>query len=411
MPVTLKELIESKVTLISVHTEDEHLIQEVLESMFPEYTFCMFALAEGGEKEKEAKAKAKLAKKPLVFFHAKNTTPTSERIKGLSKDQYTVLLVNYAGEELQSYDFGFLGTPSKLLKPIMLGFDAEEKEEVTKAVQGLSFTNAKQLIRLGIHRGVPKTYKAYTHLRSEMYGSSDGIYTVDVSKGVYTPAADLKMWFDANRSFMFSSYEDLRPRGVLLHGVGGTGKTEFSKYCSRELQVPLFRLDIASSLSRWQGESEANIRQCLKYVEEHSPCILLIDEVEKALPKSNSEESSTRILGHLLWWLQEHQSNVFSVMTVNDKSLLPPELFRDGRIDAVFELKPLQDAETCAAIAFAWFSDWKLNHDDVPTDVVDGAYEITKAHFGSEELSYTPAAIVNLCKHVLRTQLAKLEIS
>ncbi|MEG1728176.1 MAG: AAA family ATPase [Bacteroidaceae bacterium] len=323
----------------------------------------------------------------------------------------SVILVNYAGEELQSYNFGFLGTPNKLLKPIMLGFKKDEQEEVLKAVQGLSFTNAKQLIRLGIHRGVPKTYKAYTHLRSEMYGSSEGIYTVDVSKGVYTPAADLKMWFDSNRSFMFSSYEDLRPRGVLLHGVGGTGKTEFSKYCSRELQVPLFRLDIASSLSRWQGESEANIRQCLKYVEEHSPCILLIDEVEKALPKSNSEESSTRILGHLLWWLQEHQSNVFSVMTVNDKSLLPPELFRDGRIDAVFELKPLQDYEACAAIAFAWFEDWKVSHEDVPTDVIDEAYEMTKAHFGGEDLSYTPAAIVNLSKHLLRAQLAKLASS
>lgn len=403
MSATLKELIEAKFTFIAVETQDVHLVPEVLESILPDFSFAKLSLTTGTKREKTAKS----GTKPVVFYlNSIDRFPDAERIKELSKNQETTLLINYDGNEPSVHFYGFLGTPNSLVSKAIRGKTPDEVEVILKAVAGLSYTQAKQLIRLADNRGLPPTYAAYNHLRTELYGSTDGIYDVDVSASIYKPAEDLDDWFTTNRAFMFSDYRDLAPRGVLLHGVGGTGKTEFAKYISHDLKVPLYRLDIGSSLSRWQGESEANVRACLKFVDANGPCVLLIDEIEKAMPKSNSEESSLRILGHLLWWLQEHQTKVFTVMTVNDKNALPPELYRSGRCDAVFELKPITNMEIAYSIVVSWFDNWRETNTGFNSDDIDEACEMTKAHFETCT-SATPADVVNRCRHFLRLSLAK----
>lgn len=130
------------------------------------------------------------------------------------------------------------------------------------------------------------------------------------------------------------------PRGMLLLGVSGCGKTLLGRAVSVAWGgLPLLRLDIGAQRSKWVGESGSNIRQALALAEAVSPCILLMDEVEKALggsggPDAHSVDSD--ILGAVLTWLQDREGSVFVVMTANNVAMLPPELTRVGRLDVRF---------------------------------------------------------------------------
>jgi SpoVK/Ycf46/Vps4 family AAA+-type ATPase len=132
-----------------------------------------------------------------------------------------------------------------------------------------------------------------------------------------------------------------RPRGVLLLGVPGTGKSQFCKALGNETGRPTLTLDIGSLLGSLVGQTEANIRQALKIADAMSPCVLMIDEIEKALSgvgNSGATDSgvSARLFGSFLSWLNDHTSDVFVVATCNDISKLPAEFARAERFDGVF---------------------------------------------------------------------------
>jgi hypothetical protein len=132
-----------------------------------------------------------------------------------------------------------------------------------------------------------------------------------------------------------------RPRGVLLLGVPGTGKSAFAKALGSETGRPTLILDIGSLMGSLVGSTEANIRQALKIIDAMEPCICFIDEVEKALSGvSSSGDSgvSARLFGTFLTWLNDHQSDVFTICTCNDISKLPPEFSRAERFDGCFFL-------------------------------------------------------------------------
>ena len=133
----------------------------------------------------------------------------------------------------------------------------------------------------------------------------------------------------------------IRPRGVLLLGVSGTGKSQFCKALGNETGRPTLLLDIGSLMGSLVGQSEANLRQALRIADAMSPCILFCDEMEKALSGVGSQGDSgvsTRLFGNLLTWLSDHESDVFFVGTSNDISKLPPEFTRAERFDGVFFL-------------------------------------------------------------------------
>jgi len=132
-----------------------------------------------------------------------------------------------------------------------------------------------------------------------------------------------------------------RPRGVLLLGVPGTGKSAFAKALGAETGRPTLILDIGSLMGSLVGSTEANNRQALKIIDAMEPCICFIDEVEKALSGvSSSGDSgvSARLFGTFLTWLNDHQSDVFTICTCNDISKLPPEFSRAERFDGCFFL-------------------------------------------------------------------------
>lgn len=130
------------------------------------------------------------------------------------------------------------------------------------------------------------------------------------------------------------------PKGLLLAGMPGCGKSMSAKAASSLFNVPLFRLDIGSLMGKFVGESEANMKSALKIAEQASPCVLWIDELEKAFAGINgsggSTEITTRLFGYFLTWMQEKPGAVFVMATANDISNIPPELLRRGRFDEVF---------------------------------------------------------------------------
>ena len=129
-----------------------------------------------------------------------------------------------------------------------------------------------------------------------------------------------------------------RPRGVLLLGVPGTGKSAFAKCLGQETGRPTLVLDIGSLMGSLVGQTEANARRALQIADAMAPCILFVDELEKALSGaagSGQSDSgvSSRLFGTLLSWMNDHTSNVYLIATCNDISKMPPELTRAGRFD------------------------------------------------------------------------------
>ena len=131
-----------------------------------------------------------------------------------------------------------------------------------------------------------------------------------------------------------------QPRGVLLLGVPGTGKSAFAKALGRETGRPTLVLDVGALLGSLVGQTEQNVRRALKIADAMAPCILFVDEIEKALSGvagSGSSDSgvSARLFGTLLSWMNDHTSDVYLIATCNDISKLPPEFSRSERFDAV----------------------------------------------------------------------------
>jgi ATP-dependent 26S proteasome regulatory subunit len=153
----------------------------------------------------------------------------------------------------------------------------------------------------------------------------------------------LKRWLGHRRDADGQKARDfgIEPaRGLLLLGVQGAGKSLASKAVATAWQRPLLRLDVGSLYDRYIGESEKRLRGALRQAEMMSPCILWIDEIEKAFAgaasQSNDGGLSRRMFGALLTWMQEHREPVFLIATANDVQALPPELLRKGRFDEIF---------------------------------------------------------------------------
>jgi hypothetical protein len=150
---------------------------------------------------------------------------------------------------------------------------------------------------------------------------------------------ELKRWL-AERRRAFT--EEARrfglpvPRGLLLLGVQGCGKSLCAKSVAREWRFPLLRLDLASAFATSDQRPEMAMREAAQVAESLAPAVLWIDEIEKGFAASASDPSSSRVFGSFLTWLSEKQSPVFVVATANDVAQLPPELLRRGRFDELF---------------------------------------------------------------------------
>lgn len=197
-----------------------------------------------------------------------------------------------------------------------------------------------------------------TSQKSKLYGSVSNVQLVKVDSDLTVSGLDnLKDWLQEKKQIFFATDDQLSyfnlsaPKGILLAGIPGCGKSFSAKLISREWGLPLFRFDIGTIYDKWMGESERKMQESLEFIDNVAPCILWIDEIEKALSVSQGEnDTGKRILGQLLFWLQESESRVFLVATANDVEQLPPELFRKGRFSEVFFVDLPNDSERCEVI-------------------------------------------------------------
>ena len=144
-----------------------------------------------------------------------------------------------------------------------------------------------------------------------------------------------------------------QPKGILLLGVQGCGKSLAAKATASIFGVPLLRLDFGTVYDKYHGETERKLRESLQTSDVMSPCVLWIDEIEKGIAGRGGETGTTqRVLGTFLTWMAERQSQVFIVATANDISSLPPELVRKGRFDEIFfvDLPDLRNRSSILAI-------------------------------------------------------------
>jgi hypothetical protein len=150
--------------------------------------------------------------------------------------------------------------------------------------------------------------------------------------------ANLKGWLEKRCAAFDGSAPQLdAPKGVLLLGVQGCGKSLAASACAGVFNVPLLRLDCAALFDKFVGESERNLRESLATADLLAPCVLWIDEIEKSFAVGDADGGAARrVLGAFLTWLADKKSRVFVVATANDISALPPELIRKGRFDEIF---------------------------------------------------------------------------
>jgi len=225
--------------------------------------------------------------------------------------------------------------------------DAEAVKQIVRNLQGLSLTDARRIARHLIFRdGVlgPDDLPELAKLKFELLNKSGHLhYEYDTARFADVAGASrLKRWIEQRRRVFVEGDAPAGldpPKGVLLLGVQGCGKSLLAKSIAGGFGVPLVRLDFGTLYDKFHGETERNLRAALASTEQLAPYVLWIDEIEKGLAAGDSETDggvSRRVLGYLLTWMAERKSRVFLVATANQVHELPAELLRKGRFDEIF---------------------------------------------------------------------------
>jgi hypothetical protein len=217
-------------------------------------------------------------------------------------------------------------------------------DAVLDAAAGLTRFEAESAYSLSLVRHGRLTPAALWEIKSGMLKKS-GLLTLHRGQETFDQLCGLEAIKTFARRALRPGVRraDVRPRGLMLLGVPGTGKSALAKALGNELGRPTLALDVGSLMAGLVGETERNIRQALRIADAMAPCILYLDEVEKALSGAGSSGSTdsgvtARLFGHFLSWLNDHTSDVFTIATCNDIPKLPPEISRSERFDAIYFL-------------------------------------------------------------------------
>ena len=233
--------------------------------------------------------------------------------------------------------------------------DQQAVELIVQYLAGMCEEDARRLIREAIRIDEQINFddvRRILKFKRDALGQG-GLLEFEMDSGNMTDIGGLgglKRWLDRRRIAFTGDAAKLGvdpPKGVLLLGVQGAGKSLAAKAIAGSWNVPLVRLDFAVLYNKFHGESERNLREALKQAEAMAPCVLWIDEIEKGLASDGGV--SRRMLGTVLTWMAERTAKVFLVATANDVMQLPPELLRKGRMDEIFFVD-LPDVATRADI-------------------------------------------------------------
>jgi hypothetical protein len=207
--------------------------------------------------------------------------------------------------------------------------------ESVRAAAGLTRYEAEGAFALSLSRHGKITPNAVWEMKQSMLKKS-GLLEMYRGKETFLDLGGMQGLKTFARTAITAA-NGIKPKGILLLGVPGTGKSAFAKALGNETNRPTLVLDIGSLYGSLVGQTEERVREALRIADAMSPCILFVDEIEKALSGVGGDSGvSTRLFGTLLTWLNDHESDVFFIGTCNDISKLPPEFARAERFDGVF---------------------------------------------------------------------------
>ena len=252
-------------------------------------------------------------------------------------------------EELQKViRFTFRDIRDEACEEFTSSVSKKDIEQMAQTLRGLTQAEAGRVVAAAIHddhaltpADLPRIVEYKRNLLKST-GCLDAI-TVNVSVDEIGGLDNLKGWLAKRRDATSSRAREFgldQPRGILLLGVQGCGKSLCAKVVAADWQMPLLRLDPGVLYQKYIGETENRLRDSLAQAEAMAPVVLWIDEIEKAFASASSSSAdgglSQRMFGTLLSWMQDHRSPIFMVATANNIEALPPELMRKGRFDEVF---------------------------------------------------------------------------
>jgi len=235
---------------------------------------------------------------------------------------------------------------AEILRDQRMDYNAAEIKAITEACLGLSIYEIRTQLSKSLTKLNEIDPKFILKAKQQIVHKSDIMEWIEpnVQMNDIGGVDNLKAWFTARKS---SFSEEARqfgiepPKGVLMVGIPGTGKSLAAKALGAAWGVPLLHLDVGKIMSGIVGSSESNIRKALKTAEAIAPCILWVDEIEKGFSGTGSSNMSdggtmARVFGTFLTWMQEKSAPVFVIATANNVSQMPPELMRKGRFDEIF---------------------------------------------------------------------------
>jgi len=361
-------------------------------------------LAEPGQLLKHLKATTMPGIYVLLDFHPYLSDPVNVRMlkdvaQGYDQLARTVVLMSYEvalPEELESFATRMhLALPSANERKMIVTRIAQEwsiahpghpallePEALAKLVDnlsGLTAADAEHLARQAIFDDGALTLSDIQGVMAAKYQllNRGGTLSYETDAAKFADVGgmqNLRHWLTSRKPAFDGSAPELDPpKGVLLLGVQGCGKSLAARGAAGIFGVPLVRLDFGALYSKWHGESEKNLRESLQAAEALAPCVLWIDEIEKALADGEGDSgTSRRVLGTFLTWLAEQRARIFVIATANDITALPPELIRKGRFDEIFFV-------------------------DLPDTSARGA--ILAIHARKRSVSLSPQEVLALAKH------------
>ncbi|MCZ4336064.1 AAA family ATPase [Shewanella colwelliana] len=297
---------------------------------------------------------------PFVNNAPKNVRLLKEIALEYEALKHTLVLVSHAFDippEIQRYCAHFrisLPDTAQLQNLIYEQIDKARSDGLVQSVdddavvkladnlRGLTFDDARRLAHKAIVDDGAITHSDVDRINQGKFKLLDmeGVLQFEYDTSDFSQVAglhNLKEWLKHRDPSVASATGEDLPKGILLLGVQGSGKSLAAKAVAGMWQRPLLRLDMSALYNKYIGETEKNLRNALALADLMSSCVLWIDEIEKGLSSGSSDDgTSKRILGALLTWMAERKSEVFLVATANDISALPPELMRKGRMDEIF---------------------------------------------------------------------------
>ncbi|MDY6803800.1 MAG: AAA family ATPase [Cyanobacteriota bacterium] len=395
----LNLMIRARYPLLYIVAAEEEPVEKILNKIAdlsnPKRRVLMWDLVRGWDDNKTAKGSAMAALNRIastdddlntIFvlkdLHFILKFPLNERYapvirelknvtRELKRSRNVLILMSHAlevppelSEEVTVIDFSLPGIEEinylieTLVKPENLKVTGLAKEQLVKACQGLSRARIRRVLALAL---ASKQQVDDSDIEKVLEEKKQAIRQTGILEFFQTAESlknvgglqNLKSWVKMRKDAFTEEarrYGIPNPKGVLLVGIQGTGKSLSAKTIAHEWRLPLLRLDSGRLFGGIVGESESRVRQMIQLTEAIAPCVLWIDEIDKAFGNISSgmdgdSGTSRRVFGSLITWMQEKTTPVFIVATANNVRILPAELLRKGRFDEIFFLNLPNETE------------------------------------------------------------------